>query len=293
LRITSALIAVLTAVALAACGDSKSEKSDKSATPSGGAKPATLALSISEAGKSAKFTAPASAKGGLVEVTLNNKGKKPHTGQLIRLTGGHTPADAVKTIGSNSNKIPAWIRGEGGPSAVAPGKTGRATVILPAGNYLLVDEGGPGSSGPPAYTGLKVTAGASGSLPSAPTTVTAASTGKDKWKWDVSGTLKAGDNRLTFVSKGKDTLHLLGAFRVNGNPSLAKIQKALGSPGKPPAFVDPSTFTTTTILDDGKSEVTSLAIRKPGQYVLFCPLNDRDGGKSHDQEGLLQKITVK
>jgi hypothetical protein len=293
LRITSALIAVLAAVAFAACGDSKSEKSDKSSTPSGAAKPATLSLSISESGKSAKFTAPASAKGGLVNVTLSNKGKRPHTGQLIRLTGGHTPAEAIKTIGSNSNKVPPWIRGEGGPSAVAPGKTGSATLILPAGNYLLVDEGGPGSSGPPAYTGLKVTAGSSGSLPSTPTTVTAASTGKDRWKWDVSGTLKSGDNRLTFVSKGKDTLHFLGAFRVKGNPSLAQVKKGLATQGKPPAFIDGSSFVTTTILDDGKSEVASLALRQPGQYVLFCPLNDRDGGKAHDQEGLLKKITVK
>jgi hypothetical protein len=235
---------------------------------------------------------PKSAKGGLVEVTLENKGKKPHAGQLIRLTGGHTPADAIKTIGSNSNKVPAWIRGEGGPSAVPPGKTGSATVILPPGNYALVDEGGPGS-GPPAYTGLKVTAGDSGSLPSTPTTVTAASTGKDRWKWDVSGALKPGDNRLTFVSKGKDTLHFLGAVRLKGNPSLAQIKKALASQGKPPAFIDGSSFATTTILDDGKSEVASLALRGPGQYVLFCPLNDRDGGKSHDQEGLLKKVTVK
>jgi hypothetical protein len=292
LRITSALITVLVAVALAACGDDKKSGSEKSSPSTPAAEPATLSVSITEAGKAAKFTAPASTKGGLVEVSLENKGKKPHSGQLVRVTGGHTPADAVKTIGSNSDKAPAWIRAEGGPSAVAPGKTGKATVILPAGQYLVLDEGGPGS-GPPAYTPFKVTAGKSGSLPSTPTTVTAASTGKDQWKWDVSGTLKTGDNRLTFVSKGKNTLHFLGAFRVKGNPSLAQVKKAIASQGKPPAFLDQSSFVTTTILDDGKSQVASLAIRQPGQYVLFCPLKDRDGGKSHDQEGLLKKITVK
>jgi hypothetical protein len=292
LRIASVLIAALTAVALAACGDSKSEKSSTTSGGDVGPKTATLSLSISEAGKSAKFTAPASTKGGLVEVTLDNKGKQPHAAQLIRLLGGHTPAEAVKTVGSNSPKTPPWLRGEGGPSAAPPGKASKASVILPPGNYVVVDSGGPGS-GPPAYKALKVTAGASGDLPTTPTTVTAASSGKDHFKWQLSGKLRTGDNRITFVSKGKDTIHFVGAFRVKGNVPLAKIQKGLASNGKPPAFIDGSSFTTTSVLDSGKSEVTSLGLPKPGQWVLFCPLSDRDGGKPHDQEGLLTKITVK
>jgi hypothetical protein len=280
---------VLAALGLAACGDSKKGKSSTSA---GAAKPAALSLSISESGKAAKFTAPASAKGGLVEVTLENKGKQPHAAQLIRLTGGHTPADAIKTVGGGSRKVPQWLRGEGGVSAVPPGKSDSATVVLTAGSYVIVDSGGPGS-GPPAYTALKVTAGPSGELPSTPTTITAATAGKDRFKWQVSGELKRGDNHITFVSKGKDTLHFAGAFRVTGNPSLAQVSKALQSNGKPPKFVDQSSFTETTILDSGKSEIGTLGLRKPGQYVLFCPLSDRDGGKPHTEEGLLTKFTVK
>jgi hypothetical protein len=291
LRITSALIAVLAAVALAACGDDKS-KSEKSSPSTPAAKSAALSLSIAEAGKSAKFTVPASTKGGLVEVTLEDKGKKPHAAQLVRLLGGHKPAEAVKAVSGNSNKTPSWLRGEGGPSTALPGKSSKASVILPEGDYVVLDSGGPGS-GPPAYKAFKVTAGESGDLPGTDTTVTAAAAGKDHFKWQVDGQLKPGENRITFVSKGKDTIHFVGAFRVTGNPSLAKIQKGLASNGKPPAFIDGSSFATTSVIDSGKSEVTSLGIRKPGQYVLFCPLSDRDGGKSHDQEGLLQKITVK
>ena len=284
---------VLAAVALAACGDDKSKSdSGKPPTNPGGTTPAALSLSIAEAGKSAKFTVPASTKGGLVEVTLENKGKKPHAAQLVRLLGGHKPAEAVKAVSGNSNKTPSWLRGEGGPSTALPGKSSKASVILPKGDYVVLDSGGPGS-GPPAYKAFKVTAGESGDLPGTDTTVTAAAAGKDHFKWQVDGQLKPGENRITFVSKGKDTIHFVGAFRVKGDPSLAKIQKGLASNGKPPAFVDGSSFANTSVIDSGKSEVTSLGIRKPGQYVLFCPLSDRDGGKPHDQEGLLQKITVK
>jgi hypothetical protein len=289
LRITSALIAVLAAVALAACGDDKKSGSEKS---SPAAKPATLSISVADTGKSAQYTVPASTKGGLVEVTLENKGKKPHAAQLIRLTGGHKPAEAVKAVSGDSNKTPAWIRAEGGPATVPPGQTSKSTGILPEGDYVVLDSGGPGS-GPPAYKAFKVTAGSAGDLPTTPTTVTAAAAGKDHFKWQIDGSLKAGQNRITFVSKGKDTIHFVGAVRVTGNPSLADVQKGFASQGKPPAFVDQSSFTTTAVLDSGKSEVTSLGIRKPGQYVLFCPLTDRDGGKSHEQEGLLTKITVK
>lgn len=280
------LLLVPAALAMAACGSD-----DKKSSTSGGAKPAELSLSVTEAGKGAKFTVPASTKGGLVNVTLANKGKKPHGAQLIRLTGNHTTAQALKVISGNK-PAPAWVRGEGGPSAVPGGQTGSATVILPAGKYAVVDTGGPGG-GPPASADFTVTAGAGGKVPSAPTTITGAQAGPGRYKWGVSGTLKPGDNRVTFVSSGKDTLHFIGAFRVTGNPSLAKVEKAMSSSGKPPKFLDQSSFTETTVLDSGKSEVVSLNLRKPGNYVLFCPLMDRSGGKPHHEVGMLKKVTVK
>ena len=46
--------------------------------------------------------------------------------------------------------------------------------------------------------------------------------------------------------------------------------------------------------DSGRrhSQTTTLDLKKPGQYIFFCPLTDRDGGKPHDQEGLLTVETV-
>lgn len=288
--LTAALFA-LAAVALAACGSDNKSTSSSSSSSAG---PTTLSVSISEQGKAAKYTAPTSVKGGLVKLTLANRGKRPHGAQLANISGGHTAQEALKVIGSNSNKTPSWIRAEGGIGQVAPGKSASATVNLTPGKYLLADAGGPGSSGPPAYTQLTVTGGGTaGSLPATPVTVTAAAPAKDKYKWEISGALKPGTSDVTFASKGKDALHLLGAFRVKGNPSKAQIMKALKSHGKPPAFVDQTSFTSTAVIDGGKSQTTPLSLRQPGKYVLFCPLTDRDGGKPHFAEGLLTTVDVK
>jgi hypothetical protein len=273
--------------ALSACG----KKTTKAAV-----KPSALSLSLDPAGKAAKYTVPATAKGGLVELTFKNNvgGGAPHAAQLIRILGSHTPQEALKIIASNSNKTPAWLRAEGGVGSVAPMTAGTATLDLPAGKYVVADLGGP-SSGPPAYATFTVTAGPTGPVPPAPTTVKAAQTAKDKFAWQLSGSpLKAGANAVTFDSGGKLALHFVGLFKIKGNPSMAAIIKGLKSNGPPPPFVDQSSFFNTAVLDGGKAENTQLVARSgPGTYVLFCPLTDRDGGKPHFEEGLLKTVTVK
>ncbi|MEK6251753.1 MAG: hypothetical protein AABM43_07385 [Actinomycetota bacterium] len=250
-------------------------------------------MSISEQGKAASFKAPKSAKGGLVDVTIRNSGKTPHGVQFVQYTGNHTAADVLKQIGSGSNKVPSWIKGNGGVGTVPGGKTGSATLNLPAGNYVLVDSASiVGGAGPPATAPIKVTSGDTGDLPSTPATVSANKTGKDKYAWAISG-LKAGANQVTFNSKGNDALHLIAAVPIKGKaPPLGKIKKDLGKNGPPAPYLDAKSFQSTAILDGGESQALTLDL-KPGQYVFFCPLTDRDGGKSHDQEGLLKTVSVK
>jgi hypothetical protein len=280
-RLALAACAVTVVAALAACGSSSTE-------------PSKLSLSISEQGKAASFKAPKSAKGGLVDVSFKNNGKAPHGVLFVQYTGNHTVADALKEIGSNSNKVPSWLKANGGTPAVPGGNSASATVNLPAGNYVLVDSGSlGGGSGPPATAPMKVTAGDTGDLPSTAATVDANHTGKDKYAWNISG-LKAGANQVTFNSKGNDALHLIGAIPVKGKaPSINKIRSdfaKLGS-GPPPPYLAGAPATG-PILDGGESQTLTLDL-KPGQYIFFCPLTDRDGGKSHDQEGLLKTVTVK
>ena len=280
------VVALVAVLAVSACGKSK-----KKSAAAGN----TLSVTITESGKTAKYAMPATIKGGLTTLRVTNNGKAPHQAQLAKIDG-HTPQELFKIVAANNPKIPDWLRAEGGIGPTPPGKTDEASLNLDPGNYIVFDPpSGPGSgSGPPGYLKFTVTAGSSGSLPSTPSTVTANEVGKDKYRWDLSGAaLKPGAQNVTFVSKGKTALHLLGAFRVTGHPSKAELLKGLASNGPPPKFVDPSSFTTSAVIDGGKSQTLQFALKSPGTWVLFCPISDRDGGKPHFKEGLLKQITVK
>jgi hypothetical protein len=282
------------AMGMAGCGGGGSS-AKTSATSQPAATPTSLALSISETGARSKYAGPASIKGGLVTVQLTNNGKGPHGAQLIRILGAHTIEEALKTLGGESHKTPSWLRAEGGVGAAVPGSSASATVSLPAGNYAVVDFAGAqeGKGGPPAFAPLTVTPGQTGILPSTATTITAAAPSKDHYKWEISGPLKVGANDVTFASKGKSALHELGAVRITGNESTAQLVKALETNGPPPSYVDRETKDQTAVLDGGKSLTTQLTLSKPGTYVFFCHLTDRDGGKPHFAEGLITTVTVK
>jgi hypothetical protein len=289
-----ALLAVMAvaALALVACGTSKKSSSSSSSSSSAPAsKPATLAVTVTESGRTPKLTAPAQTSAGVVEVKLTNQGKAPHAAQLIRIDGNHPPMEALKIIGAGG-KIPSWLRAAGGLGATPPGQAASAVQDLTPGKYVAADVGGP-SSGPPAFAQFTVTGKGGGTLPSTPTTITGAQAGKDRYRWDVSGTLKTGANQVTFASKGDEAIHFLGVIPLKGNPSDAQIAKGMSAQGKPPAFLDVSNSTNTAALDGGHNLTTTVNIKKPGTYVLYCPLADRDGGKPHFAEGMIKKITVK
>ncbi len=279
--ILAALVAIVAGIA--GCGSS-SESS-----------PATLSLRISEEGKNSSFQGPKTGEGGAVEVQLKNLGKAPHGVQFIQYTGSHSEEEVLKELGGNSNKIPSWIKLQGGIGSVAGGQTATAHVELPEGHYVLADATAfsGASSGPPATAPLELEGEATGSLPSTPAVVTAANPAKDKYRWETSG-LKTGKNEITFNSKGEKAVHMLIAVPVKGKaPPLSQIEKDLASNGPPPSYVDAEEAQSTAIVDGGGSQTTTLELKKPGKYIFFCPLMDRDGGKPHFEEGLLKVQTVK
>jgi len=285
------MVALVAALALSACGSS-SKKSESSGAGKTGTAGANVDVTVTDSGKTIKYGVPKSVKGGLTTLTVSNKAKAPHGAQLVLIKGDHTPQEALKVIGAESNKTPEWLRAEGGIGQVAPGKTADASLVLDPGKYMVIDAG-PTGGGQPAYSQFTVAGESPGSLPSTPTTVTADKTGKDKYDWKIAGELKSGTQNVTFVSKGKDSLHLIGAFRLNGNASKDQIIKALKSNGKPPKFVDQSSFYTTAVIDGDKKQTTPLEFKTPGKWVLFCPITDRDGGKEHFLEGLVKTVDVK
>jgi hypothetical protein len=272
-------------VALAACA------AVAGVTAHGGhaAAPNVLAITF-QGGKYADV--PDTVPGGAVALSLANQDKTPHSAQIIGFDDAHTAAQAYTEAIKDSKTTPDWIHAKGGLGLTLPKGTAKAEVLLDPGNYLVVDLFQQGN-GKPAYKAFTVTEGAGGALSVKAPTITGAKVGKDRYAWQIAGTLKSTTKSVTFASKGSDALHFLGLFKVKGRPSKAKILKGLETNGRPPSFIDTTSFYNTAVLDGGLAQITPIALKGPGNYVLFCPLTDRDGGKSHIDEGMFKIVTVR
>ncbi len=280
---------------LTACGgdDAKEKK------PAAEAAPTPLAITTSDAGsKRLRTTAPKSIKGGLVNLTFKNAGKEPHEAQLIRLDGAHTPQEVIKIVTTEGpTPIPEWFHAAGGTGTTAPGQTAAATLNLPAGNYMMIDneEGErPSNAERGALATFKVTAGENGALPESTATITATTEREHENSFEISG-LKVGKNRLRFVNKG-DELHHAVMFPILPGKTIADVKQAFAQEGRPsgPPPVDFENGANTGVLDGDTEQVADLVLRKPGKYAVVCFLTDRNGkGKPHLAEGMLEEVDVR
>jgi len=286
---------------LAACGDDDSA-GDKAATAQA---PTPLAIMISDAGSKRFSTqAPATVKGGLVELTFTNAGKAPHEAQLVRIDGSHTPQEAVEIVTDESGApIPDWFHTVGGAGA-DPGQAAKVSLNLPAGRYAMIDNAnrgeGPSNAKRGALAEFEVTPGKEGALPASTATITAATDeaakhegAKHEHSFEVTG-LKVGKNRLRFVNKGEEPHHAV-MFPMLPGKTIADVEKAFTEerPSGPPP-VDFEGATGTAALDGDMEMVTDLVVRKPGKYAMVCFLTDRDGkGKEHLAEGMIAEVDVR
>lgn len=298
-KVSAAAGVLVISLGLIACGDDDKSSDTSTAASAPAAQPTILSITTTDAG-GGKFAmkAPSTIKGGLVEIRFTNASKAPHEAQLIRLDGSHPLKDALPYILTNGPaKIPAFIHGEGGVPSTPPGKSGSAFTNLPAGHYGVIDDetGDDDKTPPPSKRGalaeFDVTPGTDGQLPQTQGKVTVVDKGKDEYEFQTSG-LKAGTNRIEFDNNSKEALHHVVAIPIKGNATIAEAKKAFTAkhPTGPPPL-DFSGFTGTEVIDPGRSEVSTLHLRK-GRYALICFLNDRDDLKPHFEEGLFKEVIV-
>jgi hypothetical protein len=284
--ITALAAAAVSALALTAAGCGDSGSSD----------PTKVAVNVTENGKGDyTVSVPKEIEGGAVELTLDNtKNQAPHDAQLIRLEGGHTYAEAAPIINSDApQEIPDWIQAYGGIGEVAPGETRTTTARLDEGHYAVQDDAENDAKTPP-YAEFDVKDTNDADLPETDAKVTAATTDSGdpahEYEWQTEG-LKAGVNKISFDSQGDEALHLIVAAPINGNATIDQVAKELDSNG-PPRSIDFESLNSTSVIDGGKQEVTTLNL-KPGRYAFICFLPDRDEpDKPHYKTGLLKEVTI-
>jgi hypothetical protein len=299
---------------LAACGGDSSEDGGGSAAEQSAApEPTTLSITTSDLGEGRFNTeAPGSIKGGLVKVVFKNAGMMPHEAQLIRVDEGHTVAEAVEIIDSEDDKTPEWLRGAGGVALTPPGQQGTTFINLPAGNYGVISlgAGGPEEGPSPATRGalaeFEVTPGEPGELPQTSASIVAEDDGEHGEAGDAGGDedaeehehgfeatgLKPGRNTILFDNRS-DELHHAVMVPILGDTTLEEVEEALASEGPPegPPPVDFENIVITSVLDGKTKEVTEMELRA-GRYALLCFISDREGGKPHVAEGMLEEVMV-
>lgn len=294
-------ILLLAALGTAACGSDSKKSTTAAATPAP-ATPTTLAITTSDApGKRFTVQAPATIKGGLVQINFTNASKAPHELGLIRVDGTRTLADVLKIVNTDGPvKIPAWIHAEGGVSTTPPGQSGTAAQNLPAGHYFVVDtetgndDNAPAPSTRGASAEFDVTPGTDGPLPATAATIKVVTQSEGHYKFQASG-LTAGATKVLFENASDaDVVHHVVAFPLNAGKTVADVKKLLDSNG-PPAGAPPIDFAKATGTEpiDGKQSIVTTLNLTTGHYVLVCFLNDRDELKPHYQQGLLQEVTVR
>lgn len=285
---------------LAACGGSD-EKS--ASAPSAKAPPKTTVLTVSETQPSKKRYALEGIKAipaGPVRIEFTTQAPGEHQIQLARVDGDHSGAEVRKILLAEDAAIPDWLHAVGGVTGVRSAAGRSTTEILPPGRYYALDDDREGEPVPSAaergaFATFEVTGEAqSASLPKTTATVNATDTADHKHSYEVSG-LKVGVNTILFKNESKEELHHIVIFKLQPGRTAADAKKFLMTQGKPsgPPPVDFENGDSTAILDQKTEMVTTLNLRKAGDYVMVCFVPDRDGkGKPHFLEGMIKQVSV-
>jgi hypothetical protein len=257
--------------------------------------PTPVYLSVSKSGSEYALAAPATIEAGLVEISLqvDTPASEEHQAQFVRVEDGHTLAEALEAVTSESAATPSWLFAAGGVGASKGNTTIAVTQVLEPGTYYVLDLGqGEGDDVPSfaeqgATATIDVTGDAGGAeLPETDATVTAT-----EYSFATEG-LVVGANRILFDNAGEELHHLL-AIPYESGATLERV-KAFVTSDAPPAGPPPVDFaraSVTAVLEGGDSQNTELFLDS-GTYAFICFVSDRAGGPPHAAKGMINEVVV-
>lgn len=258
------------AVGLLACGDEDAQ---------------TLTFTLSGRGRAVQIAAPDSADTGLTEITLENNANREGDLQLIRAEGDHSANEVVQGLGKamQGQAFPDWFFAGGGIGTTAPGASQTVTQVLEPGTYYAFDTSG-GPPDPRAAVAVEVTGESSDDeIPESDTTVSAVDYG-----FEAEG-LTAGTTEIAFENIGAQPHHLI-ASQLIGDATAEDVEQFFKTEkGKPP-LSDRGTQST-AVVEGNESQLVTLDLR-PGRYVFYCFISDRQGGPPHALKGMVDEFEV-
>lgn len=303
------LVAVSVLGLVAACGDKSTDKPMDSTGSS-----MTAAVPPSDSGGSATtashathepaaantytitakefaFTAPDTIPAGMITLKLVNGGTELHHVQLLKLSDGKTFADfnaAMKAMKPGSPP-PPWIHEVAGPNSPAPGGDQSITEKLDAGNYVLACFI-PGADHVP-----HVMKGMVKSLTVIPSATPAEAAPKaditvkmTDYAWEITPAISAGKHVIK-IENAATQAHEMFIAKLEPGKTPADLVKWVETMQGPPPAKPMGGISGMTI----DAAVYLYVDLPPGQYGLFCFLNDSKDGKMHVEHGMVRQITVK
>lgn len=264
---------LLATTALAACGGDEETQA--------------LEFKVNVKGKNGTaVTAPESAEAGLAKVTYGNNTAGAADLQLIRVEGDHTPREVAVALteATEGRPYPDWFFAAGGVGLIQPGENVTARQVLQPGTYYAFNT--EDRLDPQTTPSFEVTGDASDEeLPNGKVTVEAS-----EYAFKTKEPLPSGINEIRFDNVGKQPHHMLAA-KLIGDATVEEVERYFRTQKGKSQLSVPS-IQTTAVVEGGESQLVTFDL-EPGRYAFYCFITDREGGKPHVLEGMVDEFEVK
>jgi uncharacterized cupredoxin-like copper-binding protein len=238
------------------------------------------------------YTLPDTLTAGQVTLQMRNAGNERHHAQLLKLNTGVTLDQFAAALQQGEGPALALVSSTGGTGVLDPGpETEDVTLDLQAGTYVVVCFV-PGPDGVPhvakgmvkPLTVTAAAAGATGTTPNAPVTITLLD-----FAFESPDTLPSGRATWRITNSGPQP-HELQVARLRSGGSVTDILQFFTTPpAGPPPYQSVGGFQS---IDQNGSGFLTLNL-PAGDYAFYCAIPDPTNGKRHLEEGMLKQVTVR
>ena len=249
-------------------------------------KPAVITVDASDFA----FGVPARVPAGIVAVRVVNRGRESHHAQIIRLDGGKTVGDFVRSF-TDTAAMPGWVRYVGGPVGTVPGRELSSTVRLTPGRHAVICRIRSPDGRTHVMKGMirefEVVAreGAdSESFPAASDTLTL-----NDYGFVVRRPLTAGRHTVLVENAGPQVHEVIMLKLSPGKTPADFARWGLGGRHGPPPAVPVGGV---EFIERGGAGTFTVDLA-PGEYGFICFVPDERDGKRHFTHGMMTHFAVR
>lgn len=246
--------------------------------------------SITVKGGDFRFELPPQVQAGLTTITFENVGQEVHHMQLVQLKNGVTMEQVLAELPKGNAALLALLQGiVGGVGPLDPGGSGRVTLELNAGNYMLLCLLPSPDGVPHLAKGMIAPLVVKGDAPSSqPKPVADGVVTFRDFAFTLPDVIRAGRQTWQIINEGTQP-HEIALIALAEGKTLDDVMAYQKAPQGQPPFANVGGFQG---IDPGKTGWLNLDLT-PGTYVANCYIPDPASGKAHNELGMLQAFTVK